>query len=236
MDMNNLELVGKPTEKNSYIVKDTLPNRAYDFLSEKITDGYKGLCVTRTNPADIKKKYNIDMPIIWLSNQKNKDFLTSTNIITLKNRIKDFIKKNKKAIILLDRVDYLINMHGFTDILKLIYSINDEILINKSILMLNVNPDTLNPQELSLLEQEFQELPKSKPEFESELPDDLHEILVLVNNNEKISFKKVSKEFSITKTTTRKRINNLAVKGLITIKKNGRNKIVRITELGKTVV
>jgi Mn-dependent DtxR family transcriptional regulator len=101
--------------------------------------------------------------------------------------------------------------------------------------MLNINPDVLNPKEMSLLEQEFHELPK--PKFESELQDDLHEILLFMNNsNQKISFKDISKKFSITKTTTRKRVNRLIESGLAVVKKNGRNKIIRATELGKSIL
>ena len=226
----------KLLEKNSYLIKESMPDRAYKLLSESVSSGYKGLCITRTDPTNIKKRYNLDIPIVWLTKQKNKDFLTSTNVNILKTKIKDFIKANKKSIILLDRLDYLINLHGFNNVLNFIYSINDVVPTNNSILMLNINPLTLSEQELTLLEQELQELPKPKSHIELELQDDLHEILVFVNNSEKVSFKHVSKKFSITKKTTRKRINRLQEKGLVTVKKNGRNKIVRITESGKTLL
>ena len=102
--------------------------------------------------------------------------------------------------------------------------------------MLNVNPETLTSHQLSLLEQELKEITGKEVNSGSELPDDLEEILIFVNNSDKITFKKVSKEFSITKTTTRKRINKLGEMGLIVVKKNGRNKIVRISEEGKKFV
>jgi uncharacterized membrane protein len=237
--MNNIELIDKPIEKNSYIVKETTSDRVFDLVAEKMDSGSKCLCITRTNPIDIKRRYNIDLPIVWLTNQtnqKNKDSQTTSNMGVLKTKIKEFIKKNDKPIVLLDRIDYLINMHGFTNVLKFIYSVNDEVTMNDSTLMLNVNPNTLSPQELNLLEQELQELPRPKSELESELPDDLHEIIIFVNNSEKVSFKDVSKKFSITKTTTRKRINRLEEKGLVVIKKNGRNKIVKMTDFGRTAL
>jgi len=231
-----IETGENPIEKNSYLIKESMPERAYKLLSESVSSGYKGLCVTRTDPADVKSRYNLDVPVVWLTKQKNKDFLTSINMNVLKTKIKEFIKANKKSIVLLDRLDYLINMHGFNNVLKFIYSINDEVLMNNAILMLNINPLTLSQQELTLLEQELQELPRPRSEIESELEDDLHEILVFVNNSEKVSFKHVSKKFSITKTTTRKRINKLEERGLVVVKKNGRNKIVRITQSGKSLL
>ena len=69
------------------------------------------------------------------------------------------------------------------------------------------------------------------------LADDLQEILTFLNNNpNKVSFKDISRQFSITKTTTRKRIKSLAEHGLVTISKNGRSKIIRSTEIGKCII
>ena len=62
-----------------------------------------------------------------------------------------------------------------------------------------------------------------------------------VNNNEKTTFKKVSKEFSITKTTTRKRINKLEAISFITVK-NHSTFIIKSTlvwsfaELGNIII
>ena len=224
------------SDGNSYLIKDSASDRAYSLLNEKVGYGYKGLCVTRTNPQDLQKRHNLGVPFIWLTNHKNKDFFSSTNISILKNKIKSFIKDNEKSVVLLDRLDYLINTQGFKEVINLIYSLNDELLGANSVLMLNINPSTLNSQQMCLLEQELKEVPKPILKAESEIPDDLHEILIFVKNSENVTFKKVSKEFSITKTTTRKRINKLHDMNLIVVKKNGRNKIVRITEKGKNKI
>jgi len=223
-------------DKNSYIIKSSVPDSSYALLSQKLAEGYGGLCLTRTNPEEVKVRYRLDSPIIWLTNQKSDEFFSSSNIGILKTKVKNFIKKNEKSVVLLDRIDYLINIHGFNEVIKLVYSLSDDVLVNNSILMLNVNPETLTSHQLSLLEQELKEITGKEVNSGSELPDDLEEILIFVNNSDKITFKKVSKEFSITKTTTRKRINKLGEMGLIVVKKNGRNKIVRISEEGKKFV
>lgn len=226
-------VIEKPIQKNSYLIKESTPDRAYNLLSKSISSGYKGLCITRTDPADLKNQYNLNVSVVWLIKQKNKDFLTGTSVNILKTKVKNFIKANKKAIILLDRLDYLISIHGFNNVLQFIYSVNDEVLVNDAILLLNINPLTLSQQELALLEQELRELRRPNSKMESGLQDDLQEILVFVNNNEKVSFKHINKKFSITRATTRKRIDRLQKKGLVVIKKNGRNKIVRITDYGR---
>lgn len=239
MIQNNSVKEGNKVEKNSYIVKELTPQRAYALVSDKVATGYKGLCITRTSPKEIKELYNFDASFVWLTDRpgQGEEFTTTSDIKLLRNKIKEFIKKNSKSIVLLDRVDYLISMHGFNDFLKVIYSVNDDIMMNDAYLVINVNPSTLSAQEISLLEQEMKELPKAKPELELEVADDLYEILSFVNYSEKkASFKDISKKFLITKTTARKRINKLVEKGLLVVKKNGRNKILQITENGKSML
>ena len=235
--MEEGEQTNQAIEDNSYLIRSTLTESAYSIFSDVINAGHKGLCITRTHPADVKKLHNTEHSFVWLSNQKSDEFQTTIDLSELKVNIANFIKKNKKSVILLDRLDYLISMHGFNNILKFIYSLNDEVLMKKATLLVNVNPNTLSNQELSLLSEELQELLDQQwVEGLNEFADDLHEILVFVNNNDRITFKKVSKEFLITKTTTRKRINKLLEKNLITVKKNGRNKIISITDSGKSLL
>ncbi len=62
-------------------------------------------------------------------------------------------------------------------------------------------------------------------------PDSLTEIISLVKNSlEPVSFKIITKEFSISKITTRKRVKQLQSMGLIFLKKNGRKKILHLTK------
>ncbi len=225
-----------PVESNSYLIKENIPDKAYDVFSQMMGEGYKGICITRANPSAVRKKFGRSANIVMLSNKKIKEYATCTDISDVAEKIAGFIKSNKKSAILLDRLDYLINMYGFGNVMKLIYNINEDIMMNKAIFMLNVNPNTLSQQEISLLEQEFKDIPKSKKSEVYDITDDIHEILNYVNNNERISFKNVSKQFSITKTTTRKRINKMETAGLVVVKKNGRNKIVKLTEMGRKLL
>ncbi len=53
----------KLLENNSYLIKESTPDRAYRLLSERVSSGYKGLCITRTSPADIKKSITWASPL-----------------------------------------------------------------------------------------------------------------------------------------------------------------------------
>ena len=226
----------KIPDRASYIIKDMQTDKVFQVLADSVNHGYKGLCITRNHPEEVNKQYGLDVSLLWLTNQKSDDFSTCSTVADLKLKIRQFIKKNSKSVVLMDRIDYLINMHGFNEFLRLVYAVNDEVVMNNAILMLNVNPNVLSSTEVALLEQELKMLPRFGSEPESELSDDLYEILTFVNYNEKVTFKKVSKEFSITKTTTRKRVNKVEELGLIKVNKNGRNKVIRMTDKGRSLL
>ena len=136
--------------------------------------------------------------------------------------------ENKNTIILLDRLDYVINMYGFEATLKFLYTLNDLILMQSSILLVNLNPAILNQLQINIIEQEIKKIPTKM-----NLNEDLKEILEFLNTQKtmkkNVTFKDVSRHFSITKTTARKRINRLHNLGVIEVKKNGRSKILSLS-------
>jgi len=220
------------TARQAYLLKEFNPHRAINILSERSSLGYEPMLVTRADPGEVGKINGFKT--IWLTESNFSDMQTASDLGVLKQKIIDFLKSNNKPALLLDRIDYLINMHGFSNFLKFVYSVTDHFATTKSFLALNVNPRTLSSQQMSLLEQELNSFYGEDAETELELSDDSMEILSYVTYSEKkISFKDISKQFTITKTTTRKRINKLFSRGLISVSKNGRNKIVKITEMGK---
>jgi predicted transcriptional regulator len=106
-------------------------------------------------------------------------------------------------------------------------------MMSDAVLILFIDPETLNPRWLNLLKQEIQALPEIK-EKEIELTHDLQEIVDFINDqnnvNQIVSFKDVAKRFNITRSTARKRINSLQYTGLLDIKKKGRYKMLEVRE------
>ena len=218
---------------NSYLIKERTSEKAYSLFANKTETGSKGLCVTRTSPAIIRGKYGTNISTIWLSSRKNENLISASNLMAINYKVGDFINKNREAIILLDRIEYIINIYGFEEVLRFIYSLNEKVMVSDAVLILYVNPETLNPQWLSMLEQEIQRLPEIK-EKEIELTSDLQEIVDFIsdqkNINQIVSFKDVAKRFNITRSTARKRINSLQYTGLLDIKKKGRYKMLEIRD------
>ena len=62
--------------------------------------------------------------------------------------------ERSKADILLDGLEYLITNNNFLTVLRLVQSLRDQVAINHSILLVAMNPSTLDAHELNLLEKE----------------------------------------------------------------------------------
>lgn len=223
----------------SYLLKESPTKKAYEIFMDKVTHNYQGLCITRTNPDLVKKQYDLQKtPILWLSEVKDTKVFSSSDLLLMSKLILDFVEKAEKSIILLDRIDYLIAKHGFQEVLKLIIKINDRIMVSNAVLLVPVDPSLLKAEECAFLEKELQCLPEAGEKIE--LPPDLLKILTLVSNRrtlgKMVPFKDIAHELQITAPTTQRRIIDLYNRGLITIVKQGRNKILQLTLEGERQV
>ncbi len=222
----------------SYLLKESPTKKSYDIFVDKITHNYQGLCISRMNPEMLKKQYDLQKtPILWLSDVKDSKVFSSSDLLLISKLMLDFIAKAEKSIILLDRIDYLIAKHGFQEVLKLIIKINDRVMVSNAILLIPVDPSLLKAEEFAFLEKELQVLPETGEKIE--LPPDLMKIVNLIANRKilgkMVTFKDIAHELNITAPTTQRRIIDLYNRGLITIIKQGRNKILQLNHDGERI-
>ncbi|MFH0815225.1 MAG: isoleucine--tRNA ligase [Methanobacteriota archaeon] len=138
----------------TYLVREDRSLRAYKLLKKYIESGRKGFCVTRNFPDKIREMYGLgETPILWLSNVGTKDSVRPKDLEKLSLSLEQFLAK-QGGIILLDGLEYLITNNSFITVLRLIQSLRDQVAINRSILVMPVNPDTMSSNELNNLEKE----------------------------------------------------------------------------------
>jgi len=126
----------------------------YQLLSKNI----QGLCITRTHPERIKEEYQIsDTPILWLSAESpNKEnIVVPTFLPQLNTIIIDFIQKHNDVVILLEGIEYLIDLNDFKAVLRLVHSLNDYIMGSNARLLLPLDPLILQERELHMLTRDF---------------------------------------------------------------------------------
>ena len=146
--------VGELERSFAYLIKEDKSERSYAYFEKALSQGLKGFCVTRNYPLKIKSKYNLgDTQILWLSNVGKEDSLRPKDLEKLSYSLEQFLANNS-GVILLDGLEYLITNNNFLTVLRFIQSLRDQVAINRSILIMAMNPSTLDPHELNLLEKE----------------------------------------------------------------------------------
>ena len=138
----------------TYLIKEEKSERSYHMFEKTLQKGMKGFCVTRNYPLKIKAKYALgETPILWLSNVGKENSIRPKDLEKLSVSLEQFLASDG-GIVLLDGLEYLITNNNFLTVLRLVQSLRDQVAINHSILMLALNPSTLDAHELNLLEKE----------------------------------------------------------------------------------
>ncbi|MCK4757139.1 MAG: isoleucine--tRNA ligase [Thermoplasmata archaeon] len=144
----------KLKDSYTYLIPEERSYLSYRYLCNELKHGRPGFCVTRSFPDKIKSKFDLgDTPILWLSNVGKDNAIRPKDLEKLSLSFEQFLS-SKGGIILLDGIEYLITNNKFITVLRLIQSLRDQVAINKSILLISVNPSTLEKSELNLLERE----------------------------------------------------------------------------------
>lgn len=109
-----------------YIMTETKPNYAFEVFSNFALNGYQGLCIGRFPPEDIRETYRLkSTPILWLSEEKNENAITPTDLHGLWLSVKAFVCAAERPVVLLHGIEYLVSVNGFRPILRLLVRLND---------------------------------------------------------------------------------------------------------------
>lgn len=217
----------------SFVSFEHEAENAYFIFLSQVGQKKKGLCITREHPSSVKEKYKEKFEIFWMNQKQQKKNILSE----IEAKVKSHLKENPESVILLERIDYLINIYGFEGFLRFIYTLNEEILESSSSIIVHSNPNAVSEKEKCLLQLELKNLPKPDHLENIRLAKDLYDILEFVKRSEtKVSFKSICKKIGITKATARKRVYELNRRNLVIIKKDGRSKIVELTKESKLIV
>jgi hypothetical protein len=129
----------------------------YEELLTQVSNGIEGLIVTRTYPEDLRDKYGLKRtPVIWLCSQPGQDRVDPSNITILEHTIMEFIRNGHKTVVAIDGLEYLISNNGPGKVLRLLYALRDEVLMNQSRMIVTLDPGVLDPREIAFFERDFE--------------------------------------------------------------------------------
>ncbi|MEM0343384.1 MAG: DnaA/Hda family protein [Thermoplasmata archaeon] len=149
----------KAVPGHCYLIEEERPMYSNVLLSRKMDEGYRGLVITRMNPKRLRDEFKIEPEILWLTDKESAQEKTvAPSLEMIIHVIQEFMAGEEHGMIVLDGIQYLISNTSFEAVLRFIRSLIDEISESDDILAISVSPDTLKPQELSILEREMEVL------------------------------------------------------------------------------
>ena len=143
---------------STYLVKEEASASAYQLFVRTVAAGRKGFCVTRVFPEKIREAYGLSgVPILWLSNVGKEETVRPKDLEKLSLSLEQFLGA-EKGVIIIDGIDYLITNNNFLTVLRLVQALRDQVAMNAGLLLVSVNPATLDEHQLHLLEREVDQV------------------------------------------------------------------------------
>ena len=219
-------------ESQLYLSEEEQPYISKEALIDLLRVGYNGLVLSRLPETEWKKGVKSEFDFLRIAEKEHLKTISS-NLSKIEQLIEELPNKH---VIVIDRLDYLISKNGFETTLFFIFRLIDIAYLSNHIIIVSLDPVTLNEKERKSLRKEMQMIESLS---KTTLPEELIEILEFVHKRniigDKPSYTDIVETFSISRPTARKRIKNLINEEFIFESTKGRSKVLGITEKGKVI-
>ena len=142
-----------------YFTKGEMPNRkAIKILLSMVRTRMRGMIISRTNPLILKRMYAIpeNVEVLWLTNLSSGKDIMMPHLESIKGKIFEFIEENKDSVVVLDGIEYLTRIHGFSSVLEFLEILKDGIATTDSSIIVPVNLGIFEKQNREKLTREFE--------------------------------------------------------------------------------
>ncbi|MHB8117751.1 MAG: sodium:solute symporter family transporter [Methanothrix sp.] len=144
----------------TYIIAEEKPQKSLEIFSELVRHGMEGLCLSRYNPKTLNERYNVPADaVIWLTQKSEPGYRTvdPTNFPRLSSMISDFLGRANYPVILLEGMGYLITQSNYETVLRFVQSQRDEIALKNAVMLVHIDPLSLDTKELHRLGSEMEQ-------------------------------------------------------------------------------
>ena len=123
-------------------------------MFKDLTSVFSGLAIVRFNHSTLGYSRE-GVKFIWLSESEGENCINPSDIEDLYNEIREFFKKQKEGVVLLQGIDYIISGTNFKTLLRILRLLKDEISSRSNLIIVSFNQDLLNKEEAEKLKSEF---------------------------------------------------------------------------------
>jgi len=146
----------------SYYTFDTGLGWLLGRAAKEAEAGRRVLLVTRRPRRWIERAHAIDgIDTIHFridKAQPAQDALHPENIGRIFTAVRDYLDRNRGAVVIVDGADLLAFYNGFPMFIKLLYTINDVVWSSGGSVVFLIDPRTFRRKELHIIQKEFEEL------------------------------------------------------------------------------
>ena len=151
----------------SYLVKEGRPERSFSMFAAILSQGGRGLCISRTHPDVLKQKYGFEAESLWLTKTERQnesvkpsesEYVSPNNLAHLASAIRDFLSKGEKGAVIIEGLEYLNTQNDFKSVLKFVQLINEQVVLDKGFLIVPVDEATMDSKDFSLVEREMSQV------------------------------------------------------------------------------
>lgn len=145
----------------TYVIEEEKPQQSLELFSDLVVHGMEGLCISRYNPETLEERYGVPADtVIWLTQKSEPGYrsVDPTNLPRLSSIISDFLARASYPLVLLEGLGYLITQSNYETVLRFIQSQRDEIALKNAIMLVHIDPLSLDIKELHRMASELEPL------------------------------------------------------------------------------
>jgi hypothetical protein len=126
-------------------------------FENEVSAGSVGVLVSHIHPDVLREKYGVKRAsTIWLARQQGEKHIDPSNLNILQMSISDFLHQHEGAVVLIEGVEYLLANNSLESVLKVLYALDDEVVVTKGLLLVSLDPQGLSKKGLAMFVRDFQ--------------------------------------------------------------------------------
>ncbi|MDD1746943.1 MAG: DUF835 domain-containing protein [Methanomassiliicoccales archaeon] len=131
--------------------------RAFAAFENEVAAGSVGVVISSDHPDVLRERYRLqNSAVIWLAKQPGEKRVDPASLSILQVSIADFLHQHEGAVVLVDGVECLLANNSLENVLKMLYALDDEVVVTKGLLITTLDPEVMSKKGLAMLVRDFQ--------------------------------------------------------------------------------
>lgn len=140
----------------AYLFEAASPDRMFESLINEMATGTSALIITRIHPDQLRGRYQLlRTPIIWLAESPGPDRVDPSNLQMLTHMTTGFLEKGP-SVMVLEGIEHLLLNNDHNKVFRFLGQLRDQMVLQRSILLVSVDPSTLTDKQRGMLERELE--------------------------------------------------------------------------------